>query len=115
VAKESKKLVNKEDDCKLNGDVTNTPPSRTRKGGNGRPKLAKDYSPEVVVVAAPNSRRVTASSAVLSELDSSQDSDWTPTHEEMSEESEEEFVGKPPATRVIVEVSSVTALMEKTC
>jgi hypothetical protein len=117
VAKESKKLVNKEDDWKLNGDVVNTPPTRTRKGGHRRPKLVKD-SPEVVVVTdARNSQSATTVTtlSLLSDESDIEDSDWTPTNEEDSLDSKEELVGKPSATRVILEVSSVKALMEKTC
>jgi hypothetical protein len=107
-ARERSKLANKEDDWNLNGKkVIRTPPTRTRKGGNGRPNLAiKRIFHEESSSCSSGRRNVDDSE--------SEDSDWTPTNfdSEESDESEEEE-GKPAATRVIIESDSVKDLMEK--
>jgi hypothetical protein len=109
-AKETYKLKNKENDWKLNGDASSGVPStRTRKGGSGRPNLARD-----VIDLAESSAAI----SLHSSFDESEDSDWTPTNREWdttSSSEEDEEALKPSATRVIMEVIPLKTCMEKTC
>ena len=88
---EMAKLRFKEPDWKLSRNSATT---RTRYGGNGRPDLRRRKA--------------------LEEVSESEDSEWSQSYG--SEEREEDlYLGKPEATRVIVEVSAITKAFEENC
>jgi hypothetical protein len=98
---ESNKLRAKESDWNLAGVSGLLTASRTRHSGHGRPNLQRQdasYGHEVVILESSDSEYLHESSSSL----------------EDDEEGVEE-ARKPPASRVILEVSTLTSMFEKLC
>jgi hypothetical protein len=102
-------LISKESDWNLVGGATSQPcASRTRYSGNGRPNLVKREVNEFSVVVADDS-------------EDSDDGDWEEEEEEEEDvdeevdDSSEDVVLKPEATRVFMEVSALKDILQKHC
>ena len=99
---ESKKLSYKESDWNLPSSVLRT--TRTRHGGKGRPNLSRKELFDSSSESEDESYETQASQDESDDLSEEQADQQTPENNK-----------KPPATRVVLEVGSLTNMMGELC